>query len=227
MVPDSPSNPIIQVCYVTKSDDVWEGVAEIIAGGEGIWLAIGPVCPICGGPARECLKEITGYTRWAVDFFPLRIEQVLIVRLRCKKSMKTLSLLPHQLAPYRRYTVRTMLYLLALSHELVQEDGGSLGKVVAELPGDCNVTSWLLRGWIKLALHGFASAHHILVQEYDLDDVKTGEGMAEELACIETYCRKAAARGPPGIRRRLDGLVRWYASTVSRHLLGIPSQERR
>lgn len=96
---------------------------------------------------------------------------------------------------------------------------------VAELPGDSNVTPWLLQHWLGVVLIGLHGGHPTLCQWYDLSGIHSGDSLVEKLAEVLCYFRCFGSRGPPS-RLNLRAMVRRYSCHTGRHFLGIPSQER-
>lgn len=67
-------------------------------------------CPICGG--RNCAEEHGEYNRQAFDENNRLIEDLPIKRYICKKKIVTFSLLPHQLVPYSKYSIKLTTQVL-------------------------------------------------------------------------------------------------------------------
>jgi len=184
---------------------------------------VGERCPLCD--QTGCWREISPYCRTVIELFPFRAGSVLIARFQCRKEMRTFSLLPYQLAPYHQYTIESIILAVLIWSEIQAEGGGCAFAAVEELPGDCQVTPWLLRNWLGVVIVGLRSAHPVLCQWYDLTGVHSGDNPTERLSEVLSYFRSLGSRGPPS-RLVLRDMVRRYSRHTSRQLLGIPSQER-
>lgn len=181
--------------------------------------AVGKICPLCGRP--DCLRRVPPYKRRAVELFPYREGMISIARFQCLLLKRTVSLLPYQLAPYRVYTVESMILAVVLWAEIAADgDGGALA-AVEELSGDCAVTPWLLRNWLGVVVIGFRCAHPVLCRWVDLTSIHSGEDTAEKLDEVMRYSLRLGSRGPP-----LRAAVQRYSRFTGRHLLGVSSQER-
>jgi hypothetical protein len=186
---------------------------------------VGAVCPICG---RSCgYRPIPAYRRWVIELFPVyRKGEVLVARCQCHTSLRTFSLLPHQLAPYHRYSVDSMVVALALAAGLSQGQGKPrLEETLEELPADCDVTVWLLCCWVYTVAQGLRRAHSVLCGWHDLSAVGSGTGLADTLGEVSQYLGALGARGPPRIEGLEEVLLR-YGSRTGRFLIGTASQDR-
>ena len=110
-------------------------------------------CPICG--ALECWRPIGPYWRTVIELMPYREGRVPVARFQCRATGKTFSMLPHQLAPYHRYTVASMLFALMMA-EAGEDDGLSSLFGVAEklLSPDGRVNGFSLSCWLVLGVVG-------------------------------------------------------------------------
>lgn len=212
----------VQLCYVNTFASVWEYDEAFRAGTIDFGSAIGAVCPVCGGIADY--GPIGPYERGVVELFPLRRGRVGIARFRCRKTCRTFSLLPYQLAPYHQYTVASMLTVLLLAQQVQFEEGKGMGQVVAELPGDCDATPWLLLLWLTVVLRGLRRAHAVLAVGHDLGGVRSGHRRRERLEEVYAYLHAFTGPGPP--RARAERLLLHHARRSKRFLLGTPSQQR-
>jgi hypothetical protein len=186
---------------------------------------IGPRCPICD--KTDCWRMITPYRRRVVDYFPYRDEVVEIPRFLCGRTGATFSLLHWQIAPYQLYTIRSMLFILTVTYEILRDKGRGLERALDEAAEDRTIERWSFSRWLELVLKGLSAAHHVLEERYDLGAVRTGKSFMERLGCMYAYGKAFASRGPPGLWEYLDTAVQWYAEVSGRHLVGVPSQERR
>lgn len=187
---------------------------------------VGAVCPICG---TSCgYRPIPAYRRGVIELFPVyRKGEVLVARCQCRQTRRTFSLLPHQLAPYHRYTVDSMVVAVALASGLSQGPGRPrLEKTLAELPADCDVTVWLLCCWVHTVGQGLRGAHPVLAGWHDLSAVRSGTGLADTLREVAQYLGALGVRGPPRIEG-LEALLLRYGARVGRFLIGTASQDRR
>jgi hypothetical protein len=148
-----------------------------------------------------------------------------IGRFQCRERKRTFSLLPYQLAPYHLYTIESLMMAVLLWCEVLTEKAGGASAAVAELPGDSDVTPWLLRHWLGVVVVGLRGGHVVLRQWYDLSGIHSGVGPGEKLEEVYRYCLCLGSRGPPS-RLGLRAMVRRYSRHTGRHFLGIPSQER-
>jgi len=160
--------------------------------------------------------------RRAVGLFPYREGMVPIARFQCRSVKRTFSLLPYQLAPYHAYTVDSMILAVVLWAEIHAAGDGGSGAAVEELPGDCGVTPWLLRNWLGVVIAGLRRAHPELCRWIELTEIRSGDDTAEKLDEVSRYVQRLGSRGPP-----LRAAIQRYSRQAKRHLLGVPSQERR
>jgi hypothetical protein len=214
----------IQRPYVNEFESIGEYDDAIRSGEIDFLRVIGLDCPICG--QKECYRPIPGYSRTAIDLFPYREGRVLIARFRCRTTMRTFSLLPHQLAPYHRYTVSSMVQALELAHQVQCEDGGGMGATVQELSADCRVTPWLLSIWLTIFVVCMRRAHHVLGTWYELSQIRSGETTPELLVEVHQYFMAVSLRGPPGRPQSIQSLLKRYTKHSGRYLVGTPSQKR-
>lgn len=216
----------IQLVYTNDFPSIWEYHRAIRAERIDFFAYIGPVCPIC---ADECgYREITPYSRGVIELFPIyRTGDVDIARFQCKATYRTFSLLPHHLVPYHRYTVDSMVIALIVACRLLHELGSpGLEKVLARLPADCEVTTWLLRCWVETIGVGFRRAHFLLAVRYDLSGICSGISFSDRLREISCYFAALGIRGPPD-DVGITPLLLCCRFEPGRFLVGIPSQERR
>lgn len=179
---------------------------------------------MCGGTG--CFRKIKAYKRRAIELFPYREGRIPIARFQCRLEMRTFSLLPYQLAPYRLYTIESMILAVLVWCEFHRDGEGESPKAVASFHDDCRVTPWLLRNWLGVVVMGFRGAHPVLCRWYELSNIHSGKSQNEMLEEVYDYHRSFGARGPPSISE-LREMVRRYSRHTECHLLGIPSQERR
>jgi len=182
-------------------------------------------CPLCG--RRDCLRELTPYLRGVIELFPWAVEEVLVARFLCREKKLTVSLLPLELVPYHRYTLRSMLIALFLFHAVWGKPGSTLEDIWCELPPDSNVLVFLLRYWLGEVLRGLRRAHVELGRRYDLGEVSTGAGLGGALTELHSYCCAVGVRGPPQGNAAVAVLAAGYSDSTGRFLVGRPSQERR
>jgi hypothetical protein len=163
-----------------------------------------------------------------IELFPVyRKGEVLVARCQCRQTLRTFSLLPHQLAPYPRYTVDSMVLALMVAAGLFQEQGRpGLDKTLEELAADCDVTLWLVHCWVQTLAQGLRGAHAVLCGWHELWAVRSGTGLADTLSEVAQYLGALGARGPPRIEGIEEVLLR-YGSRTGRFLIGKASQERR
>lgn len=214
---------VIQLCYVNSFGSIWEYASAARDGTIAYESAIGVSCPICGG--HPCHRPIAPYNRWVVELFPFRRERVPVARFQCRRTLKTFSMLPFQLAPYHQYTVATMLTALVLAQQVLIEDGKGLGQTVLELPVESLVTTWLLRCWLGKVLKGLRRAHAELAVGHDLVGICTGRGLHDDLSEVRFYLTAFSGRGPPGCRSA-NHLIEHHARRTRRFLVGAPSHVR-
>ena len=139
--------------------------------------------------------------------------------------MRTFSLLPYQLAPYRLYTIESMILAVLVWCEFHRDGEGESPEAVGSLHDDCRVTPWLLRNWLGVVVMGLRGVHAVLCRWYDLSGIHSGDSPAEMLDEVYDYHLSFGERGPPSISE-LRQMVRSYSRHTKCHLLGIPSQER-
>lgn len=181
------------------------------------------VCPLCG--RARCWRQIQPYFRWVIELFPYCEGRIPVARFQCREKVLTFSLLPYQLAPYRLYTVESMIFAVLVWCELHREDEGDATKALRSLHNDCRVTPWLLRNWLGVVVVGFRSGHPFLGQWYDLSGIHSGNSPGEMLDEVYGYYSSFGSRGPPS-RKDLRAVLRRYSCHTDRHLLGKPFQER-
>jgi hypothetical protein len=214
----------IQLLYNNRFSSLFEYEEEFGSGKIDWTSAVGDLCPLCG--RAGCYRQISPYTRRAVELFPYREGMVSVARFQCREVKRTFSLLPYQLAPYHLYTVESMIKAVVLWSEILADGDGGAAAAVEELPGDCAVTPWLLRNWLGVVIVGLRAAHSVLCRWVDLSSIRSGEDTAGRLNEVSGYFQSLRSRGPPS-RSALRTMVQRYSLETKRHLLGIPSQERR
>jgi hypothetical protein len=184
------------------------------------------VCPICGTCCGY--RPISAYRRGVIELFPVyRKGEVLVARAQCRTTRRTFSLLPHQLAPYHRYTVESMVVALMVVAGLSQaQSRPRLERTLEELPADCDVTLWLLCCWVHSVGRGLRGAHAVLCGWHDLSAVRCGSRPAEQLREVAQYLGALGARGPPRIEG-IEAVLLRYGARTGRFLIGTASQDRR
>jgi hypothetical protein len=211
----------VQLCYVNTFASIWEYNEAVRAGTIDFSPVIGPRCPVCGAMDHG---SIAPYYRWVIELFPFRKGRVAIARFRCRKTGRTFSMLPHQLAPYHKYSVASMLTVLLLAQQVHCEDGKGMNRVVAELPGDCDVTPWLLLLWLSVTVRGLRRAHAVLAVGHDLSHIRSRHRRWERLEEVHAYLQPFSGPGPP--RASAERLVLHHARRARSFLVGTPSQQR-
>jgi hypothetical protein len=214
----------IQLVYDNRFSSVFEYEDSFIEKKIDWRSVVGEACPVCG--QTGCWREISPYDRTAIELFPFRKGKVSIARFQCRKTMRTFSLLPYQLAPYHQYTIESMIWALLLWYEIHEEAAGGASKAADELPADSSVTPWLLRHWLGVVALGLRSGHSVLRDWYELSGIHSGDRPDEMLREVYSYCLCFGSRGPPN-RLSLRAAMRRLGSVAGRHLVGVPSQERR
>ena len=202
-------------------------------------------CPLCAG--RGCIRELTAYGRGFKELFPLSSGRVLVARFECvtlkaKDGRRhTFSLLPLELVPYRRYTLRSMLTALALFVSVFGPDVTTIEQAFLDaLPTDGPVSVSLLRLWAQAAVRGFRRSHPVLCKMHELSLVSARSGLVGEAGEVREYLRGCRVRAPPafdsvvctwtedpaGWHDDLCRLVTEYSRATRVFLVGVPSQER-
>jgi hypothetical protein len=194
---------------------------------------IGSKCAICS--EETCSREITPYFRTIVSLFPYMEITIPVCRFLCRKEKKTYSLLPHQIAPYHRYTVSSMTLCLLIAYEQRFQHQKPLSRLIDDLPedcADCNLTTGLILTWLTRMVLSLRRAKAALKGAYPWPEAcfrtKTLEGMLNEihpyiLAIVEPY---ASPKEQHRVRR-LDQMIAKYAHQTGTFLFGTPSQEQR
>ena len=160
---------------------------------------------------------------------------MLIARFQCQASSKekpTFSLLPHQLAPYRKYSVRSMAFSLLLAQTFCLGQDAGLAAMAAEAVadhsyGESRATGYLVSDWLVLFVASLRQEHIQLSTHFDLTELRSGDDLHGRLGEVRMYL-SVLLRGPPITRfeQHLDPQLAWYASWAKRFLIGFPSQER-
>jgi len=183
-------------------------------------------CPVCGG--RGHIGLLTPYTRTVVELFPCRQGTVQIARFRCRKTGRTFSLLPLELAPYHQYTLTTMFQTLVLFCALWGPEGKTVEDAVLEaLPPDSRVTVSLVRFWSGVGVRGWRRSRPVLRRTYDLSEIRSETGFRGQAAEVLAYLRACRVRGPPWVDEGVLRIAREYSHASRRFLVGMPSQDRR
>jgi hypothetical protein len=215
----------IQHIHHNRFGSVWE-YKEAFEAKKIDWKSVtGGVCPVCGDGA---FRQIPPYFRMAEELYPAHCELIPVTRFQClgKSHGRTASYLPHQLSPYFRYTVHSVLFAVLLWKEFWREpsERRSAYRVEQEIQGS-GVPAWLLKRWLFLLSAGLRAAHGELCVDYDFSKVVfAGEGadVSEE---VVGYL-ESLSRGPPiRLKAVLQALEAWGQRT-GRFVLGVPSQRR-
>jgi hypothetical protein len=217
----------IQQPYDTGFPTIWE-YAEAVRRREVDFSAVEQgKCPICG--ARGCLRRIPSYERTVTELFPeVRTGKVPVVRFLCRKTGRTVSLLPLELAPFHRYTVPTMLWVLVLLHGLFGRESLSVEDAVLGVVADDNdLTAGVVRRWSDVAVRGLRRGHAELRKEHDLSGIRSGTGLRGRVGEVVAYLDACGVRGPPASAAEVVPLLRSYSRGTGRFLIGRPTQERR
>ncbi len=179
---------------------------------------------MCGG--RAGYREITPYSRQVVELFPYRHRRVDVARFQCRDTLRTFSLLPCQLVPYHRYTLRSILLALVLASKLKAPTQPGLSRAANALHPDATVWPWQLRKWLGVVVSGLRRAHPILRFGGDLTQIRSGVCLSEQVLEVGAYVQSfVTARGPPD-QAAVARLLSHYFEHTSRFIVGSPSQER-
>jgi hypothetical protein len=133
-----------------------------------------------------------------------------------------------QLAPYRRYTARSIVFCLLLA-DTGRVDGLSLFSVAEKLvEPDSKVSGHLLASWIVMVVRSLRRAYPELKRWVGELEVQPGRDRTDQLVEVASTCRALGIRGPPDIDglEGLDEIVGRYVHTTGHFLFGTPSQER-
>lgn len=218
--------PWIQLIYDNSFCSVWEYERAFLAEEIDWRSVVGEVCPLCGRAGGY--REITPYKREAIELFPFRRGMVPVARFQCRQEKRTFSMLPCQLAPYHRYTLESMVLAVLLWRQVLVEEGVGAGAAVEELPGDSDVSPWLLRHWLGVLVAGFRLAHSALREWHDLDRIRSA-GSRDQVGLLDEVHAYVAAfgggRDPPS-RSGLREAMRRHGAATRRPLAGRLSQER-
>lgn len=124
-------------------------------------------CPICGG--RNCAEEHGEYSRQAFDENNELIKDLPIKRYICKKKVVTFSLLPYQLVPYSKYSIKLTTKVVDTWNKFGKNiyktlDSITVGNVCEELYmiGASHI-------WYFLRLFEMARRKHLLWKKKSLD----------------------------------------------------------
>lgn len=147
----------------------------------------------------------------------------------CRGTYTTVSLLPLELAPYKPYTITSMIWLVWLCVEGLnhRHPVGILRTLLNSVEETDEVTESLLRYWVMLLLQGFNRAHPELQKQFDLSGISSGRGFHGKVQQVGAYLRCCRVRAPPALERDVMAFVKDMSHRTNRFLFGIPSQERR
>lgn len=217
----------IQLAYHNSFRSVWEYEEAVLKEKIDWKSVIGPYCPVCG---ESCgYRILTEYYRRVIELWPPREGMVPVARFQCRgrKTGRTFSMLPSQLIPYHLYTVETIVKALLLWREYSKdgEFSGTSYEVEQSLSSESRVTSWLLRKWLAVILHGFLAAHGELSQGYDFSSIRQEAGIAGNLDTVHGYL-SSVSRGPPILMSAVMTGLCIYGQITERFLFGCPSQSR-
>jgi hypothetical protein len=169
---------------------------------------------------------------WSIFFPELRIEAIPVARFKCKKKGRTFSLLPHQLAPYHRYTIASMLFAVALFCQTKDAHTPLEDGVLGKLPCDCLATLGLVRSWVTTVRRALCRAHFLLMHKHDLGGIGVGSGLGDHHV-VSGYLKalQLRATGPPSptssrFADHVNTLLIAFCSK-KRPFMGTPSQGRR
>jgi hypothetical protein len=218
----------IQRIYLNSFRSVWE-YEEAIKSKKVDWRSeIGELCPVCG---EVCgYREIGSYQREARELWPVREGIVPVARFQCRGtpgSLPTFSMLPYQMLPYHRYTLRSMVMAVLLWREYWKdpEERGTAYQAEQALPGEGRVSAWQLSLWVLSIQSAFERGHSELAGRYDFSSVRYFDDLPFVLDEVFGYF-EAVCRGPPGRGEGVISFVREYAKRTGRFFLGVPSQSR-
>lgn len=187
-------------------------------------------CPICGGVA--CYRKITGYERWVEDFFPYHKEKVLIARFQSQKTKRTFSLLPYQLAPYKIYTIVSLMICIYQWSLISVEKKHRVSQVWEALPPDCldsDMTPFLFREWLVELVQSFRRAHAVLCNVYDFKSVGSHTSLDGKLIEVHRYLVAILGSTPsePMFVARIHQMLTVYEKETNQFFIGTPSQLRK
>jgi hypothetical protein len=215
----------IQLPFNNKFHSVWEYQIAIEAKEIDFIAEVGKVCPVCGTGCG--FRKVTYYARNVVDLIECREGKVLIPRFQCRKKLLTFSLLPHQLVPYHKYTLASIVLAVAVVFRFRQECGAvGLEASLAGLSPEYGVTTWLLRCWVNLFVKGLRCAHHVLSRRLDFTHIRSG-GSWDKLVIEVGQYLLAVGIINPGNCAGIHAVAVSYSRATGNFLIGTPSQLRR
>lgn len=218
----------IQHPYFTDFESIWEYQKEF---GAINWSNVLKYikkdgCPVCR--KKDCgIRRIAPYRRRVIDLLPVYREGVVYVaRFLCREKKKTFSLLPVQLAPYRRYTIASILFALLVAERSAGEQGLSLFSVAEkEIEENSGINGCTLNSWLTMTVDSFRRNHAELGKSYQLDSLIPGNNQVGHLFEVAGYCSALGIRGPPTISEP-DAAIKTFVRTTGRFLVGVAFQYR-
>jgi hypothetical protein len=149
----------------------------------------------------------------------------------CKRVRNaTFSLLPHQLAPYQRYTILSMVWAVLFLCR-ARESGSPYEDLFACLPHNCAATLSLVLSWCAKLRLAFQRAHATLgLLGYLLHHIQI-EPSSHNADVVLAYFKAIIpmATGPPTkprVANAMAPMLKEHCEKTRRHFLGTPSQER-
>ena len=179
----------IQLPYHSGYSSLWKYIEALKSESVDFSEVLSGRCPLCG--RRHCLRRLPPYWRWVISLFPYRKEWVPVVRLLCRKTKRTVSLLPLELAPYHPYTIPSMLWVLWLCGKgLESREGCGILRMLLDAVQDTDdITESLVGFWVELILRGFHRAHPEMRKTHDLSGISSGPGLRGRVLEVRAYLR--------------------------------------
>jgi hypothetical protein len=143
-----------------------------------------------------------------------------------RKPGRTFSMLPHQLAPYHRYTIASMVWAAAWFCQVTGNDIPQ-ERLLEALPPDCLATLWLVRTWVRSLRQAMAAHHHVLGAHYPLATIHA-EQDTRVTDTLRSYLSAILGTGPPdelSCPAAISAMLHFCVSN-RRFFMGRPSQLR-
>lgn len=168
------------------------------------------ICPYCR--RRDCYIRNGYYTRSAIELGPYCHHRVKVQICWCKKTKMTFSLLPCQLAPYFRYVVSSILWLLWFVFERTTNMNESI-ESAADQAGDSPVLPRHISFWSERVI---AASQRCLSE---LGVQVTGRAPPDRLQRVVFYLRLLACQQQLPALVSLEQVILHYCSTTGFHYL--------
>jgi hypothetical protein len=165
-----------------------------------------------------------------IDLFSSRQDWVWIARFFCRNQKATFSLLPHQLAPYHKYTIVSISLCLMMAWKNCKKNWSEVLDALSQELEHFNSSLWQMMLWLKAMLYSFRRVQAMM----NLKDAPAKalglypNKYEKQLEALHDYISTLidGELSKQSIKKCIHEVVVNITNKTGRFFFGTPSQER-